>query len=35
NIILSFTLFKFSYFKNSFFAIVDGVLNRWGENKHS
>ncbi|QRG80665.1 rhamnosyltransferase [Citrobacter sp. R56] len=35
NIILSFALFKFSYFKNSFLAIVDGILNRWGENKHS
>lgn len=35
NIILSFTLFKFSYFKSSFFAVVDGLLNRWGENKHS
>ncbi|HHC4732165.1 TPA: glycosyltransferase family 2 protein [Escherichia albertii] len=34
NVILSFVSFKLSYIKSSFFAIVDGILNRWGENKH-
>ncbi|MCS2156063.1 rhamnosyltransferase [Scandinavium sp. H11S7] len=34
NIILTVALLNISYLKMSYFAIVDGVLNRWGENKH-
>lgn len=35
NLILSLTMLKFSYLKYSYFAVVDGILNRWGENKHN